>query len=242
MPSVIQLENVTYGYDRNSVVWRVSGSFAQGSMTAVVGPNGGGKSTLLKGIMGWLRAWNGRVVWQGLSLADVGYLPQRVEIDRSFPMTVLDAVLLGFWRQCGGWRSMTAAMKARARQALVEVGLPECENRLIGGLSSGQFQRVLFARLMVQDARVLLLDEPFSAIDAGTAEHLLCLARQWHVEGRTIIAVLHDFDQVRRFFPETLLLAREIIGWGATSEILIPPFLSQARVAADVWDQRSKAA
>jgi zinc/manganese transport system ATP-binding protein len=102
-------------------------------------------------------------------------------------------------------------------------------------LSSGQFQRVLFARLLVQDAHLIVLDEPFTAIDARTTQDLLRLVRTWHGEGRTVIAVLHDLDQVREHFPDTLLLARESIAWGATAQVLCSENLRQARNMAEFW-------
>ena len=97
----------------------------------------------------------------------------------------------------------------RSFRALDDVGLNGFENRPVGALSRGQFQRVLFARLMVQEASVILLDEPFTAIDDKTCKDLLAIVHRWHVDGRTVIAVLHDYGQIREHFPDTLLLARE---------------------------------
>ncbi len=90
----------------------------------------------------------------------------------------------------------------------------------MGALSGGQFQRVLFARLLLQDAAIILLDEPFRAVDTKTVEDLLRLIGRWHSEGRTVIAALHDLDQVRAHFPKTLLIAREVVAWGPTKQVL----------------------
>jgi zinc/manganese transport system ATP-binding protein len=111
----------------------------------------------------------------------------------------------------------------------------------VGSLSAGQLQRLLFARLLVQDADILLLDEPFNAVDAKTAADLLRLIRQWHGEGRTVIAVLHDLDLVAREFPETLLLARDLIAWGPTAQALSPANRLQARRMAEGWVEEAEA-
>ncbi len=116
------------------------------------------------------------------------------------------------------------------------MGLAGFERRPIGALSAGQFQRVLFARMLLQDARLILLDEPFTAIDARTTADLLEVVRRWHGERRTVVAVLHDLDQVRAHFPETLLLAREPVAWGPTGEALGPANLLRARAMAEAWD------
>jgi zinc/manganese transport system ATP-binding protein len=127
-------------------------------------------------------------------------------------------------------------MREEARLALDAVGLRGFEDRVVGSLSAGQFQRVLFARMMLQDAPLILLDEPFTAIDSKTTRDLLDLIVRWHREQRTVVAVLHEFDQVREHFPDTLLLARHCIGWGPTAEVLTPANLLQARRMSEAWD------
>ncbi len=115
------------------------------------------------------------------------------------------------------------------------MGLEGFEGRSVGSLSSGQFQRVLFARLLLQDAAVILLDEPFTAIDARTTADLLELVRAWHGQGRTVIAVLHDLQQIREHFPQTLLMARELIAWGDTAQALTVDNLRKARQMGEFW-------
>ncbi len=236
MGSGIALSGLTVAYDRQPAVRDVSGRFAPGSLTAIVGPNGAGKSTLMKAIAGILAAAAGRIDRDGLSAKHLGYLPQVAEIDRSFPLTVADTVLLGAWRQTGALRGVDPATAQEARRALAAVGLRGMERRPVGALSAGQFQRVLFARLLLQDAPVILLDEPFNAIDSRTTRDLLDLLRRWHGEGRTVIAVLHDLDQVRELFPDTLLIAQEVIAWGPTAAVLSQANLLRAREAAEAWD------
>jgi zinc/manganese transport system ATP-binding protein len=132
-------------------------------------------------------------------------------------------------------------MWPEARQALAAVGLEGFERRGIGELSAGQFQRVLFARLLLQDCPVIILDEPFTAIDSRTVADLLGLVLRWHAENRTLIAVLHNFEQVRSYFPLTLLLAREPIAWGKTSEVLTAENLQLARQMSEAWDEAAAA-
>ena len=166
--AAIALHDLTLGYDGHPAVHHLSGVFAAGSMTAVVGPNGSGKSTLLKGITGILRPLGGRIERGGLRISQIAYLPQQAEIDRSFPITVLDLVALGLWKRLGMFGGMRKELWGEARQALTSVGLDGFELRAIGELSAGQFQRVLFARLLLQDCPVILLDEPFTGIDTRT--------------------------------------------------------------------------
>lgn len=232
----IELDKVTVSYDRQIAVRHVSGCFEPGSLTAVAGPNGAGKSTLIKAIMGELPCNEGRVDRGVLSTCDWGYLPQAAEIDRHFPLTVADTVLLGGWREIGSFGGATPALAAQARRALAAVGLDGYAHRPISALSAGQFQRVLFARLLLQDARIIVLDEPFTAIDARTTHDLLNIVCQWHREGRTVIAVLHDFEQIRAHFPATLLLAREVVAWGPTQEVLSRSNLLRARAMVEHWD------
>ncbi|MBB3460296.1 metal ABC transporter ATP-binding protein [Rhizobium sp. BK377] len=237
---VIRLDNLTVSYNRHPAVHHLSGAFQPGSLTAIAGPNGAGKSTLLKAIMGELRPAEGRVEHR-LQRADFGYLPQAADINRRFPISVLDTVLLGSWRSAGAFGSVAKQDGMRARAALRIVGLEGFEARHIGSLSAGQFQRVLFARLLLQDARVILLDEPFTAIDARTTRDLLDIIARWHGDGRTVIAVLHDFEQVRAHFPESLLLARRLIGWGPTQEVMSSANLLQARAMTERWDEDAEA-
>ena len=232
----ITLSHLTVAYDRHAAVQDVDGCFEAGTLTAVVGPNGAGKSTLVKSLVGILKPASGRIARDGVATRDVAYLPQAAEVDRSFPITVADTVMLGAWAAMGALRGASQRVAQATADALAAVGLEGFGARGIGSLSAGQFQRVLFARLLLQDAPVIVLDEPFTAIDARTTRDLLDLVRRWHGERRTVIAVLHDFDQVRAHFPNTLLLARRQIAWGTTEEALSAANLLEARAMAERWD------
>ena len=207
----------------------ITGEVARGELLAIVGPNGAGKSTLLKGIIGELKPLSGSLDRDGLKKSDIAYLPQQIDIDRSFPISVFDCVAMGLWREIGAWRGFDGRRQAEVAHALATVGLQDLGARPVGALSGGQFQRVLFARLLLQDAALILLDEPFRAVDAKTVADLIALILRWHGEGRTVLAALHDIEQVRAHFPTTLLLAREVVAWGETRKVLTP---SQSRQVA----------
>jgi zinc/manganese transport system ATP-binding protein len=236
----IALRNLTVSYRQHPALHHINGAFAQGSLTAVMGPNGAGKSTLLKSIIGLLPVEggpSGAAIRTAIARQHMAYLPQQSALDPSFPIDVRDCVLLGLWGSTGAFGSVTPAMLVRTQKALHAVGLEGFERRPMGTLSSGQIQRALFARLLVQDAQLILLDEPFNAVDSKTTAALLLLVLQWHREGRTVVAVLHDEAQVRSNFPQTLLLARECIAWGATAEVLTNVNLRRARAMAEAWDE-----
>jgi zinc/manganese transport system ATP-binding protein len=236
----IRLVNLTLGYDRRPAVHHLDGEIAPGAGLAVCGPNGAGKSTLLKGLAGLLAPLGGRIERSGASARDMAYLPQLLEVDRSFPINVRDFVGMGALRRVGLFGRLDAAERARAADALARVGMSGMEDRPIDTLSGGQMQRALFARLIVQDRRVILLDEPFGAIDEATTADLLALIAHWRAEGRTVVAVLHELDLARRAFPQTLLLAREPIAWGETRATLSPQNLARARAMSEAYDQAAR--
>jgi zinc/manganese transport system ATP-binding protein len=231
---IVRLADVTIAYDRHPVVHHLSGGFDAGSLTALIGPNGAGKSTLLKAIAGVLPVQHGTIDF-AIDRRQVAYLPQVVDVDRSFPLRVIDVVDLGHWRKVGAMKRIAAADRAASRAAIDAVGLKGLELQPIGKLSVGQFQRVLFARLMVQEAKLILLDEPFNAIDQKTTADLMQIVRDWHAEGRTVVAALHDLEQVRREFPDALLMARELVAWGPSKQVLGDAHLSRARTLAANW-------
>jgi zinc/manganese transport system ATP-binding protein len=233
-PAAVSLHDVTVCHGRQPAVHHLSGSFAPGSLTAIVGPNGAGKSTLLHALAGLHPPHSGRIERPDTA-SRPALLPQVAAVDRSFPVTCLDVVLLGLWAETGAFRAVPRDGRARAEAALAAVGLAGFRQRPLGSLSAGQLQRVLFARLLLQDAPVILLDEPFNALDARTVADLLGVIRRWHAEGRTVIAVLHDIELVRQEFPQTLLLAREALGWGPTAEVLTHANRLRARRLAEAW-------
>ncbi len=232
--AILRLDDVTIAYDRHPVVHHLTGGFAPGSLTALIGPNGAGKSTLLKAIAGVLPVSHGAIDF-AVPRAKVAYLPQVVDVDRSFPLRVIDVVDFGHWRKVGALKRIGAGDRAASAAAIAAVGLQGLEAQPIGKLSVGQFQRVLFARLMVQEASVILLDEPFNAVDHKTSADLMRIVLDWHRAGRTVIAALHDLEHVKRDFPQALLMARELVAWGDSAEVVTEANLARARTLADNW-------
>lgn len=229
----IALDRVSFGWRGRQAVTELSGVFTPGSMTAIVGPNGAGKSTLIKGIMGVLRPMGGSVRVEGAARRDLAWLPQATDLDRTFPITVYELVAMGAWRRVGAWRRFASGERERVQRALAAVGLSGAGDLIAGTLSGGQLQRALFARLLLQDAGVLLLDEPFTAVDTHTTEDLMTLLCDCHAQGRTVIAVLHDMDLVRAHFPRTLLLSGRQVAWGDTADVLTDENLRAARALRD---------
>jgi zinc/manganese transport system ATP-binding protein len=237
----LRFRDLTLGYERHPAVHHLDGSVAAGSLVAVVGPNGAGKSTLFKGVVGAIKPLAGSIERHGLDARDIAYLPQVAEIDRSFPINVYDLVAMGLWRRKGLFGGIGGEDYHAIQAAIAAVGLTGFEQRTIGTLSGGQMQRMLFARLLLQDARVIVLDEPFTAIDAKTCADLLDVVKRWHGERRTVLVALHDLDLVRVNFPESLLLAREPVAWGRTPDVLTADNLNKARRMCEAFDDSADA-
>lgn len=228
----VTVRHLTAGYRERVAVEDVSGTFAAGSLTAIVGVNGAGKSTLLHVIAGLVAPRHGSVEISGAEVpADLAYLPQSDSIDRDFPISILEFVALGGWARVGVLGRVPPELRPRATNALQAVGLDELAGHMLGELSVGQFRRALFARVIMQDAAIILLDEPFTGVDAATSDDLLGLIRRWHAEGRTVIVALHDLEQVLAVFPQALLLARKAIAWGPTATALMPEKLVEGGLA-----------
>ena len=216
----ITVQNITKTYGDQKALDAVSFEIKKGEIVGFLGPNGAGKSTLLKGVIGTLVPMEGSLTLGSISRENIAYLPQQSDIDRSFPITVIDLVAMGLWREIGPFGWLNTAQQSLVEKAIAAVGLSGFESRIIGSLSGGQMQRVLFARLLLQDAQLVLLDEPFNAIDTRTMTDLLKIITRWHGEGRTILAVLHNHDTVRTHFPQTLMIARELVAHGPTEIVL----------------------
>ena len=227
--ATVALENLTLGYEGRPAIRGLSGAFPAGKLTGLAGPNGAGKSTLLKGLAGVLDPLSGRIDRGGLDWSDIAYLPQDAGLDRQFPITVQELVGLGLWARKGLFGGIGAAERARGAEVIASLGLTGHADRPVAELSGGQLQRALFARVILQDARLVLLDEPFSALDERTAADLVRVVRAWADEGRTVILVLHDLTLARELCDEVLLLAGEALSWGPTPEALTSHALGRAR-------------
>ena len=225
---LVELKDLMVSYDRTIAIQGVTGALMPNTLTALVGPNGGGKSTLLKALQGLIAPNSGEIHWDGDHPRTMSYLPQLNELDRSFPLVVEEVVGMGLWSKIGPFCKANKSHMNLIQSAMKRVGIPHLKNRLISELSGGQFQRMLFARIILQDASLIILDEPFSGVDAHTAESLLELIQEWHADGKTILVVLHDLGYVQKYFPETLLIARQCLGWGKTSKVLTKTNIKKA--------------
>lgn len=240
--ALIRAEKLSVGTCTYTILRGLHFSILHGMKVAVIGPNGGGKSTLLSllarpdsptfKIQGTLEC---HYTW-GL---DVAYLPQASQAQRTFPLLVRDVVAGGMWRELGALSPLTPHHRQRIEDALTNVGLQGMGAHPLSHLSGGQFQRVLFARMSVQNASVLLLDEPFTGVDTFTQEALLPLIQTWHTQGKTILAVLHDLECVKRFFPHTLMVARGFSRFGPTEAVVTPENLKLAYESAHMWPHES---
>ncbi|MCU5771987.1 metal ABC transporter ATP-binding protein [Erwiniaceae bacterium BAC15a-03b] len=209
---MVTLQNLQAGYRRQAVTPVINGHFADGSMTALVGANGSGKSTLLKTLAGLLPPVAGDCQLSQPSAA-IGWLPQQSEIERQFPISVFDLVAMGCWQRSGWFGGIGRQLRQEIMQNLQRVRMADFADAQPGTLSGGQLQRVLFARLLMQQASLLLLDEPFTGIDSQTIELLLELLAERHRQGCTLIVVLHDLSMVDAWFPQVLRLHDDKCEW-----------------------------
>ena len=234
----IHITNLTLVYELHPAVHHLTVTINSGEWLAIVGPNGAGKSTLLNAMAGQIAIHEGSI--DGLSPNTVAYLPQQAELDTSFPMTVFELVTTGLWAKIGFSKSLSRSQHKQCEDAIATVGLQGFEHRMINTLSGGQLQRSLFARILLQDHSVILLDEPFNAIDTKTLVDLTQVIKQWHQDKRTVIMVTHDLNYVQQHCPYTMLLARECIGYGLTNDILIAENLKRARQLSEAFDEQAQ--
>lgn len=214
---MIELDHLVAGYGGHAVTPALSGVIYAGSMTAIVGANGCGKSTLLKTLTGFQPVVSGTLRWR-TTRPTIGWLAQRHALQSDFPVTVQDVVSMGCWPRTGLFSGLGRRERQRVAVALERVGLLALAGATIDRLSGGQFQRMLFARVLVQEAPLVMLDEPFTGIDENTSQLLMEVMVEMHQQGQTVLAVLHDSERVTRYFPQILRLDTDNVYWGATAE------------------------
>jgi manganese/iron transport system ATP-binding protein len=226
---VLLLRHAAVAYDRVPVVENVDGVVAAGQSVALIGPNGAGKSTLIKAVLGLVPVVRGSISVLGrsprVSRSEVAYVPQAETLDSEFPISALQVVLMGRYRQVGWVRRPGAAHRAAAREALAEVGLAERATARYGTLSGGQRQRVLLARAIAQQPRLLLLDEPFNGVDALSQELLLAALRRLRAGGAAVVMATHDLGLAHLACDEVCLLNHHQIGFGPIGTTLTPELL-----------------
>lgn len=222
-PPALRIEGLTVAYDAQPVLWNVDVDLPAGCVMAIVGPNGAGKSTLLLAALGLMQPLAGRVQVFGqpmeASRHRVAYVPQRRSVDWDFPASVLDVVLMGTYGRLGWFRRPGKREREDALAALAYVEMDALANRQISELSGGQQQRVFLARAFVQQADLLLMDEPFAGVDAKTERAIVRLLHGFRDEGKTLLVVHHDLSTVREYFDRVALLNRELIACGTIADV-----------------------
>jgi manganese/zinc/iron transport system ATP- binding protein len=234
--AALEVRRLTVSYTARPVLWDVDATFPAGAMSAIVGPNGAGKSTLLEAALGLVPIDAGQSLVLGRPVREaldaVAYVPQREAVDWDFPITVREVVEMGRYRAAGWFRPVRRGDRAIVDEALERVGMAGLGDRQIGRLSGGQRQRIFLARALAQQARVLVMDEPFAGIDARTEAAMLDVLRELRDGGCSVIVVHHDLGTVRAAFDWALLLNVRAIACGPPAETLVPESLRRAYGAA----------
>lgn len=232
MPPILEVDNLTVSYNGRHALDRVSFSVQKGERVAIVGPNGAGKSTLFKAMVGLLHPKTGSVETNG---AEFGYVTQRSAVDWSFPVTVHDAVMMGRITRIGWLRWKGPRDREIVERCLAQVGMIDYASRQIGELSGGQQQRVFIARALAQEATILLMDEPFSGVDAPSQEAILEILDLLHDQGVTALVSTHDLNLAAERFDRMALINRQLVAYGAPGQAITPQTLAAAYGGQALW-------
>ena len=229
MNSLITIKNVGVSYAMQPHVLKYCNATIEGpTINGIIGPNGAGKSTLLKAILGLIQS-SGEILIDGEPtkkvLQKIAYVEQKSQIDFTFPITIRECVALGRTVKKKPLQRLTKEDWEKVDAAIEEVGLTDLASRQIGALSGGQFQRVLLARCMVQEAQYIFLDEPFVGIDMLSEKVIMTIIRKWKEEGKTILMVNHDLSKVKEYFDQVILVKHAIVASGKTEDVFIKKYL-----------------
>lgn len=229
---MLVVKDLTVSYQEVPVLANINVTFHSGKITGIIGPNGAGKSTLVKSILGLVKKQNGTISYNDQSIKtiqkQIAYVEQRKNLDLTFPISVFDVVLSGTYAKLGLFKNPGKLEKKQATNALEQVGLLELKNRQIGELSGGQLQRVFVARAIVQDAQVVILDEPFVGIDLQSERAIMNILHDWQQKGKTIIVVHHDLNKAPQYFDDLVILNHGIVDFGPTSAVYKPENIQKA--------------
>ena len=226
---MITIKNVGVSYAMQPHVLKDCNATIEGpTITGIIGPNGAGKSTLLKAILGLIQS-SGEILIDGEPtkkvLQKIAYVEQKSHIDFTFPITIRECVALGRTVKKKPLQRLTKEDWGKVDAAIEEVGLTDLASRQIGALSGGQFQRVLLARCMVQEAQYIFLDEPFVGIDMLSEKVIMTVIRKWKEEGKTILMVNHDLSKVKEYFDQVILVKHAIVASGKTEDVFVTKYL-----------------
>lgn len=230
--STIAVDNLGVCYRTVEALNNISLDLVPGKVTGVFGPNGAGKSTLVKAMLGLIPAKSGTVSYDGQPIAHhlekIAYVPQRSQIDWTYPVTVWDVVMMGRVRKTGWFRRFSSISRRQAMAALEQVEMSEFKNRPIGQLSGGQQQRVFLARSLAQQAEVFFFDEPFVGVDQKTENIIFNIFHQLANEDKIVVVVNHDLGESITNFDELILLNKELIAAGNRQQVLKDENLQRA--------------
>lgn len=228
---MIRIENLSVSYKETLALKDISLVLQGPTITGIIGPNGAGKSTLIKSMLGIIPHEGHTFIddkEMNKSLKKVAYVEQKIHIDYNFPIKVKECVSLGLYPSIPLFHTLKASHWKKVTEALEIVGLSDYAERQISQLSGGQFQRVLIARCLVQEADYILLDEPFVGIDSVSEEIIMNTLRGLKKAGKSILIVHHDLSKVPLYFDQVLLLNKEVIAFGPTKETFTKANLKQA--------------
>ena len=221
----ITIEGLSVSYDKKRVLSNVYLRIEEGRLIGVLGPNGAGKSTLFKSILGLISNNTGTITIFGKPISEsrkrIAYVPQRDEVDWTFPATVRDIVMMGRFPAKTIWQKMDTIDHRKAQEAMEELSILDLADRQIGALSGGQQQRVFLARALCQEADILMLDEPFVGVDITTEEHIIRVLRKLSKEGKTLLVVHHDLSSVKEYFDQVILINQRLVAYGDTDTTFV---------------------
>ncbi|MEA5573634.1 metal ABC transporter ATP-binding protein [Calothrix sp. UHCC 0171] len=227
----INITDISVYYRTQAALGNISCNVKPGRLTGIYGPNGAGKSTLMKAMLGLVPA-SGKVIYQtkllSAQLEKVAYVPQRSQIDWSYPATVWDVVMMGRVKKTGWLRQFSTVSRKVAKDALARVGMSEFMHRPIGQLSGGQQQRVFLARALTQEAEIFCFDEPFVGIDQKTQSVIFEIFHELADEGKIVLVVNHDLGESINHFDDLILLNQELIAAGSRQDVLTEDNLYRA--------------
>ncbi len=245
----LEIHDLTVAYRKTPVLYGIDLTIPTGQMIGIVGPNGGGKSTLIKTCMGLIPPSSGwvRIFGQPFRKAArrVGYVPQRESVDWDFPVTAIDVVLMGRYGRLGLMRRPGKEDRDMAMACLEKVKMQPFADRQIANLSGGQQQRVFLARALAQESDLYFMDEPFVGVDAATESAIVTIMRELRDQGKTILVVHHDLPTARSYFDSLLLLNMRLIAFGPTEEVYTVDNLQRAyggrlTILSDVASERAR--
>lgn len=233
MQSVFEVRDLSLGYPNKVLFEHLNFDIHAGTTLAVLGANGSGKSTFVKMMLNLLKPLSGGVNWPAGRPREIGYLAQMADFDSRFPIRVRDLAAMGAWGGFGMRRRLDRAAQKRVAAALDDAGVLSIADQPIHTLSGGQLQRSLFARVILQDAPLILLDEPFAAVDQHTEAHLLSIIDRWRDEGRAVVLVIHDLSSVLDHCTHALLLGGGEATHGSVSDVLTPQNLIRQKYMSE---------